>query len=107
MKSAMETGNMTRNGLMEHCTLVWIWIIWDASLASLFVCRKKSLLLLLCVCLVWLLLLGFWFFSFFFSFLFWRRLLWLLFVERLHTRSVLALLVFFASGFLWFFVFLS
>ncbi|PKK47569.1 hypothetical protein CI102_5702 [Trichoderma harzianum] len=52
MKSAMETGNMTQNGLMEHCAFGLDLDYWDESLASLFVCGKKesAATVLLCVC---------------------------------------------------------
>ncbi|KAL7906251.1 hypothetical protein GGI35DRAFT_120989 [Trichoderma velutinum] len=62
-------------------------VIWDESLASLFVCGKR-VCCYSCVFALLLLLLGFWF-----VFLLAMAAL-PIFVERLHTRSVLALLVF-------------
>ncbi|KAL6816437.1 hypothetical protein J3E69DRAFT_94517 [Trichoderma sp. SZMC 28015] len=110
MKSAMETGDMTRNGLMEHCTFGLDFGLLGRK-PSEFVCvweKESAATVLLCVCCFLCCCccccFGSWF-VFFFSFLLVTAALCLLFVERLHTRSVLALLVFFASGFLWFFVF--
>lgn len=86
--------------------LVWIWNYWDESLASLFVCGKRvccyctlvCLLLSLLLLLLWILVCTFFFSSsgdgcsaYFF-------------VERLHTRSVLALLVFRERFFVFFYL---